>query len=230
MGSLFRNLGLAVLTLSCLTLSYMPACAQDKRSTAAEQAELQAIIDTDGLPMAKNAQAAIDLAGSDPAQACQLAKSSQHMAFDAKRRFGLVYTQMSNEGVDVSSLTDMKARMEIAPEKMLELAQYVCSGQLAAYEKDPATQDYMKIGVYMKAYTDDAIAAQTALDAGDSATSCQRARDGEQQITDLTAYLADLRKRRTFSAEDMQAMDQLDKQITGFHAANANRLKVCPAS
>jgi hypothetical protein len=220
---------IAFAALASLALLSSPVRAQTTAGDA-DAAELQAIIKDDLTPLGQKAQAAIDMATSDPAQACQLAKSAVDMAGDARQRFTTLYGKMSGEGVDVSSLADMKARLDLAPDKMAQLAQSICSGQFAAYENDPATKDMTRIGVFMKAYTDDAMAAATARDGGDTPTACQKTRDGEKQLDALTAYLIDLRKRRTFTAEEVQALDNLDKQIAGFRATSEDVLKSCPAS
>ncbi len=218
---------IAFATFVSLTIFALPVRSQTTDGDA-NAAEFQSIAHDDLMPLGQKAQAAIDMASSDPAQACQVAKSTIDLAGDAKRRFGTLYDKMVAEGADVSPLTEMKARLEQAPDKMQQLAQSICSGQFAAYENDPTTKDATRIGVYMKAYTDDTFAAETAHNSGDTATFCAKTRDGGKQLNDLTAYLVEFRKSHTFTPENIQGLDKLDQQVAGFRTSNEKALKSCP--
>ena len=227
--SAFRGLGLFLFGLS-LMAPCAPAWAQSAAPSAADQTELQAIASTDLAPLAQKAQAAIDLASSNPDAACEMAKTSVGLATDAQQRFGVVYARMTTEGVNVAPLASMKTNIDAAPAKMNQLATSICSGQFAATQNDPANKDMMQIGAYMKAYTDDIVAADAAADKGDGNTACNLAGDAGHQLDDLTSYVADLRKRPTLTADVAKALDELDSQVAGFRRVNDNRLKACAAA
>jgi len=227
--SAFRPIGLALLGLS-LMMPCAPALAQSAAPSEADQTELQAVADTDLAPLKQKAQAAIDLATSDPDQACALAKATIGLASDAQQRFGAVYTRMSGEGVNVASLSGMKANLDAAPARMNQLVSAVCSGQIAAMQNDAASNDMTQISVYVKSYTDDIVAADAAADRGDGTTACHLAGDAGHQLDDLTRDAANLRKNPSLPANDRKALNDLDPQIAEFKTVNDNRLKACAAA
>jgi hypothetical protein len=229
MTSAFRPIGFALFGLSLLA-PCAPALAQSAAPSTADQTELQAIAETDLAPLKEKAQAAIDLAASDPDQACELAKTTIGLASDAQQRFGAVYTKMTGEGVDVASLAGMKANLDAPPGKMTQLANSICSGQFAATQNDPARKDMTQVSVYVKSYPDDIVAADAAADRGDGTTACHLAGDAGHQLDDLSGYVADLRKRPTLAAGDRKALNELDTQIASFKTVNDNRLKACAAA
>lgn len=224
-----RPIGFALFGLSLLA-PCAPARAQSAAPSAADQTELQAIAETDLAPLKEKAQAAIDLATSDPDQACELAKASANLATDAQQRFATVYTRMTGEGVNVASLSGMKANLDAAPARMTQLASAVCSGQIAAMQNNAASNDMTQINVYVKSYTDDIVAADAAADRGDGATACHLAGDASQQLDDLTRAVANLRKTPSLPANDRKALNELDPQIAEFKTVNDNRLKACAAA
>ena len=229
MTATVRHIAFVLLAAGAMTVS-PPAWAQSAAPSAADQTELQAIAETDLTPLKQKAQAAIDLAASDPDQACELAKATIGLASDAQQRFGAVYSRMTGEGVNMASLSGMKANLDAAPAKMNQLASSVCSGQLAAMQNDPAKSDMAPVSAYVKSYTDDIVAADAAADRGDGTTACHLAGDAGHQLDDLTAYVVDLRKRHTLAADDRKALNELDTQIASFKTVNDNRLKACAAA
>ena len=224
-----RHIGLVLLATGAAMFS-PPAWAQSAAPSADDQTELQAIAETDLAPLKEKAQAAIDLATSEPDQACELAKATVGLATDAQQRFGVVYTRMTGEGINVASLSGMKANLDAAPARMNQLASSVCSGQIAAMQNDPARSDMNQVGVYVKSYTDDIVAADAAADRGDGTTACHLAGDAGHQLDDLTGYVTQLRKRPSLAANDRKALNELDPQIAEFKTVNDNRLKACAAA
>ncbi len=229
MTAIARHIGFVLLAAGAALFS-SPALAQSAAPSADDQTELQAIAETDLAPLKQKAQAAIDLASSDPDQACELAKATIGLATDAQQRFGVVYTRMTGEGVNVASLSGMKANLDAAPARMNQLASAVCGGQIAAMQNDPAKSDMTQVSVYVKSYTDDIVAADAAADRGDGTTACHLAGDAGHQLDNLTSYVANLRKRPSLAASDRKALNELDPQITEFRTVNDNRLKACAAA
>ena len=229
MTSTVRHIGFVLFAVGAAIFS-PPVRAQSAAPSTADQTELQAIAETDLAPLKEKAQAAIDLATSDPDQACELAKTTIGLATDARQRFATVYAKMSGEGVNVASLAGMKVNLDAAPSKMNQLADSICSGHLAATQGDPAKTDMTQVSVYVKSYTDDIVAADAAADRGDGTTACHLAGDAGHQLDDLTGYVADLRKHATLAAGDRKALNELDTQIASFKTVNDNRLKACAAA
>ncbi len=193
-------------------------------------AEVNAIVEQLLTPATKNANDAIALAATDPVKACQLAKSADNALGDAQTRVNALNDRLVAEGRDASPLAPFKAKIAAGVPQFHQLAEGVCSGEIAKMQKDPVTRDMAaNIGPRMKAYTDDMLAADEAKSKGDMVTYCRQVTDGGNQLKGLTGYLVKLRSTSHFSAEEKTALDQLDRQIAGFQTTTDQKQQTCKA-
>lgn len=218
----------ALTTGLCLALSFLAFAAVGAVDASAE---LNDIINQLLKPAAQKASDAIPLMMADPAKACQLETEASTDIEQAYARVQTLETQLKAEGRDVAPLQPLKGKLEQAVPAFRDNKTTACSGEMARLRDDPVMGPmFQKIGAYMKAFTDDTLAAQTALQQKDKATYCQRLTDGRGQLNDLTAYLATWRKTHTLSPGDTVTMDGFANQVAGFQASNDAKLKQCPAA
>jgi hypothetical protein len=138
---------------------------------------------------------------------------------------------MKAENRDPAPLQPLMTKIEQAIPSYHENKKAACSGELAQLNNDPVTAELTrKVGGYMKAYTDDVIASETALQQKDKTTYCQRLTDGRVQLNGLSAYIVTWRKAHPKDKQGIAAMDSLANTVAGYQVTNDTKLKQCPAA
>jgi hypothetical protein len=195
------------------------------------QAEVNDIINTLLKPAAQKGSDAIPLVTTDPAKACQLETEASDDVDQAYGRLQTLAQKMKAENRDPAPLQPLMTKIEQAIPSYHENKKAACSGELAQLNNDPVTAELTrKVGGYMKAYTDDVIASETALQQKDKTTYCQRLTDGRVQLNGLSAYIVTWRKAHPKDKQGIAAMDSLANTVAGYQVTNDTKLKQCPAA
>lgn len=192
--------------------------------------QMEGIRKTYIIPAQRKLTEAVNMTSSDPQKACQAAQDATQLIVSAQTKVNALRADMKTSDADTASVDALLIRLNGGVPQYEAAAKGICQGDVADYEADPAYADVVqKIGVPVKAYNSDMLAAAEAKMGNDPTAYCAAIKDSDLQLNTLTTNLASLRKTMTAPA-DVKGLDLLDERLKQFRIMTNEGLETCKDS
>ena len=229
MKSVFGRLCFAAVFVLAV-VSGTPSLAAPQPWSEREIAEAQAI-QNGIISVLKDFNAAIAVADSDPAKACEPARASAQKVDTIIAENQALLARLRAEQKDSSKAELMAEKLVEVKQRLAESVQSICEGDFKS-SSDPevkAMQD--KVMVLMRRYLGDVQAAVEAESRNDNVTACRSGRDAVAALDELDAYLVTLIQKYQADPAGVAEIQKLRDQLKDYRQRSATIVKGdCTAS
>ncbi len=206
------------------TLLAQPSLAAPQPWSEAETAEAQAI-ENGIISVLKDFNAAMAIADSDPAKACESAKASAQKTDAVIAENQAFLARLKAENKDSRRAEVMAEKLVEVKQRLAESVQSICEGDFKS-SSDPevkAMQD--KVMGLMRRYLADVQAAIEAKSRNDDVTACRNGKDAVAALDELDAYLVVLIQKYQADPAGVAEIQKLRGQLQDYRQRSAAIVK-----